>query len=112
LPNPKEIGNAGSFFKNPIISMEVYYDLLKRYPDIPSYPISDILVKIPAGWLIQKSGWKGRKVGNVGVHKNQALVLINYGGGTGQEIVNLALEIKKSVSAYFGVEIEAEVNII
>lgn len=112
LPNPNLIGNAGSFFKNPIVERTLFEALTETFPDIPGYEVSKSQVKIPAGWLIEKAGWKGKKVGNVGTYKNQALVLVNYGGATGEELWNHALRIQKSVSETFGVELTPEVNII
>jgi UDP-N-acetylmuramate dehydrogenase len=112
LPNPKEIGNAGSFFKNPIVSKDKFEDILKEYNDIPSYPLDDNSVKVPAGWLIEKAGWKGKRVGNCGSHVRQALVMVNYGGASGEEIMNLAMEIKKDVKDKFGIELSPEVNFI
>jgi UDP-N-acetylmuramate dehydrogenase len=112
LPDPKEIGNAGSFFKNPVIPIHQFRTLLEKYPDLPSYPApSSDMVKIPAGWLIEKAGWKGYRKENIGVHEKQALVLVNYGAGKGSEILQLAQEIKADVLEKFGVEIEAEVNV-
>ncbi|MCK5170981.1 MAG: UDP-N-acetylmuramate dehydrogenase [Bacteroidales bacterium] len=112
LPKPEEIGNAGSFFKNPVVQNYKAEELKKSYAEIPFYSQEDDLVKIPAGWLIEKAGWKGKKVGKVGVHHKQALVIVNYGGATGQEILYLAQEIQKSVKEKFGIEIEMEVNIV
>ena len=112
LPNPEDIGNAGSFFKNPVVYANVIEDLKKSYTDIPFYLQKNDLVKIPAGWLIEQAGWTGRNIGKVGVHQKQALVLINHGGATGQEIVDLAQEIQKSVKERFGIDIEMEVNIV
>jgi UDP-N-acetylmuramate dehydrogenase len=112
LPDPKEIGNAGSFFKNPVISIELFRALLEKHPSLPSYPTPEAnMVKIPAGWLIEQAGWKGFRKGNIGVHEKQALVLVNYGGGKGSEIYQLALDIKADVFEKFGVEIEPEVNV-
>ena len=112
LPNPKEIGNGGSFFKNPEILSSQFEELKKQFPTIVGYPISDNLTKVPAGWLIEQCGWKGKVVGNTGSHKNQALVLVNYGSAKGEEIWNLAKEIQKSVLDKFGIEIEPEINIV
>jgi UDP-N-acetylmuramate dehydrogenase len=112
LPDPKVLGNAGSFFKNPVISKQQFEELLLKYPIMPNYPQADGTVKIPAGWLIEQCGWKGKVVGNTGSHKMQALVLVNYGGATGHEIYNLALDIKQSVQEKFGIEINPEVNVV
>lgn len=112
LPNPKEIGNSGSFFKNPVIPL-VRYNLLKQqYPTIPSYPINDLEVKVPAGWLIEQAGWKGKTIDNYGVHKNQALVLVNYGGASGASIYELAEKIQESVKNLYNISLQMEVNII
>lgn len=111
LPDPKEIGNAGSFFKNPTISDSTYQSLQKEHPEIPGYP-NEEGVKVPAGWLIEKAGWKGKRIGKVGVHEKQALVLVNYGGGQGEEIVSLAKEIQASVLEKFGIELSPEVNFL
>ena len=112
LPNPTEIGNSGSFFKNPVISKTLYSTLLENFKDIPSYPVSKKEVKVPAGWLIEKAGFKGKRFGNYGVHKNQALVLVNYGDAKGTDILNLSKLIQKTVHRLFGISIEAEVNIL
>lgn len=112
LPDPKEIGNAGSFFKNPVISTDLFTLVQEQYPSIPSYPNGKDLVKVPAGWLIEQAGWKGKTLDNYGVHKNQALVLVNYGGATGQEIYDLSSAIIQSIQEKFGIELEREVNII
>lgn len=112
LPNPKEIGNSGSFFKNPVISKKQFNALAENFKDIPSYPISDDEVKIPAGWLIEKAGFKGKRFGNYGVHKKQALVLVNYGNANGEDILNLSKLIQKTIKRLFNVTIEAEVNIL
>lgn len=112
LPNPAEIGNAGSFFKNPVIDANQFENLKKKYPDIPSYAQPNGDVKVPAGWLIEQCGWKGSKEGDIGVHKNQALVLVNYGGGKGSEIRDLALRVQASVEEKFGITITPEVNVI
>jgi len=112
LPDPKKIGNSGSFFKNPVISKLHFNTLIQNFPEMPSYYVSDNLVKIPAGWLIEQAGFKGKTFGNYGVHKNQALVLVNYGGANGNDIKNLALLIQKTIAKIFNIELEAEVNII
>ncbi|GAB4116884.1 MAG: UDP-N-acetylmuramate dehydrogenase [Thermoflexibacter sp.] len=112
LPNPKQIGNAGSFFKNPEISKQLFEEIKEKYPSTPSYPIDEQRVKVPAGWLIEQCGWKGKRIGNTGVHKDQALVLVNYGGATGQEIKSLAEQIQQSVLEKFGICLSMEVNII
>lgn len=112
LPNPKDIGNSGSFFKNPVISKTHFNKLLNNFEEIPSYPISEDYVKVPAGWLIEKAGFKGKRFGNYGVHKNQALVLVNYGNAKGMDILNLSKLIQKTVKRLFGISIEAEVNIL
>ncbi|MEO9966781.1 MAG: UDP-N-acetylmuramate dehydrogenase [Reichenbachiella sp.] len=112
LPDPQEIGNAGSFFKNPVITTSHFEELRQTYPNMPNYPQSDRLVKIPAGWLIEQCGWKGKKEGEVGVHDKQALVLVNHGCGKGQAIQDLAGRIRTSVLDQFNVDIIPEVNII
>jgi UDP-N-acetylmuramate dehydrogenase len=112
LPNPLVLGNAGSFFKNPEVSVDFYIKLKTTYPLVPGYPASDSGVKLAAGWLIEQCGWKGLRKGNTGSHKDQALVLVNYGAATGKEIYSLALEIKQSVFEKFAVAIEPEVNVI
>lgn len=112
LPNPAEIGNAGSFFKNPIVPHTEVERLLKTNPQMPFYKIDEGESKIPAGWLIEQAGWKGKKINNYGVHKNQALVLVNYGGAQGNDIKNLAFDIKADVQQKFGIEINPEVNFV
>jgi len=112
LPDPAEIGNAGSFFKNPTISEIDYEGLKAEFADIPGYEQPNHEVKVPAGWLIENCGWKGKTYGEIGVHKNQALVLVNYGNGNGFDLKNLAMEIQQSVSKKFGIELEMEVNVI
>jgi len=112
LPDPAVIGNAGSFFKNPEISAEAFAELKSRYPDIPSYPAPQNKVKVPAGWLIERCGWKGKKLDNYGVHADQALVLVNYGGALGDQIRSLAYEIIASVKETFGITLTPEVNIL
>lgn len=112
LPDPKVLGNSGSFFKNPIINSEAFQILQNTFPKIPFYQISSLEYKIPAGWLIEQSGFKGKRYGEAGVHKNQALVLVNYGKATGKEVHKLAMNIQKTVKKNFGIELEPEVNII
>ncbi|MGK0254758.1 MAG: UDP-N-acetylmuramate dehydrogenase [Mariniflexile sp.] len=112
LPNPKVIGNSGSFFKNPLVSKTHYNNLLQNFEDMPSYAVSDNEVKIPAGWLIEKAGFKGKRFGNYGVHKNQALVLVNYGNANGNDILSLSQLIQKTIKQLFDISIEAEVNIL
>lgn len=111
LPDTRIIGNAGSFFKNPVISIEQYEDLKGQYREIPHYPASERLVKVPAAWLIDRLGFKGLIRNGIGVHKNQALVLVHYGNGTGKDILNLAYEIQNKVKEVFNIEITPEVNI-
>lgn len=112
LPDPKEIGNSGSFFKNPVISTAHFESLKAVFPDIPSFPVSVDLTKVPAGWLIEQCGFKGKRIGDAGVHKNQALVLVNYGNASGKEIYELAVTIQKTVQEKFGIALEMEVNIL
>lgn len=112
LPDPKRIGNAGSFFKNPMITRNEFTALQEMFATMPSYTVDDAHVKVPAGWLIEQCGWKGKKVGNVGVHAQQALVLVNYGGGEGREIFELARAIQQSVKEKFNIELQMEVNMV
>ena len=112
LPNPKEIGNSGSFFKNPVISKSKYTELAKSHKNMPFYVVSDTEVKIPAGWLIEQSGFKGKRIGETGSHKSQALVLVNYGKATGKEVYALAQKIQETVLENFEIPLEIEVNII
>ena len=112
LPDPKEIGNSGSFFKNPVISEIAYKKLQSNFPAIPCYAVSESKIKVPAGWLIEKAGFKGKRFGNYGIHKKQALVLVNYGGAQGKDILKLAQLIQSTVNRIFGIDIEAEVNIL
>lgn len=112
LPDPKIFGNAGSFFMNPVISKAHFNELLAQYPQMPHYFVSETEEKVPAGWLIDQCGWKGKQIGNAGVHDKQALVLVNKGGATGAEIVYLAEQIQASVKSRFGIELRAEVNYI
>ncbi|MBQ6209369.1 MAG: UDP-N-acetylmuramate dehydrogenase [Prevotella sp.] len=112
LPDPKVQGNAGSFFMNPIVPKEKYVELAALYPDMPHYYVDEQHEKIPAGWMIDQCGWKGRALGRAGVHGKQALVLVNRGGATGNDIVNLCEAIRKDVFERFGIEINPEVNVI
>jgi UDP-N-acetylmuramate dehydrogenase len=112
LPDPSRIGNAGSFFKNPSIQADLMDFIKNDYPSLPSYPSTDGLVKIPAAWLIEQCGWKGKTFDNIGVHQHQALVLVNYGGGKGEKIWELAMKIKESVKEKFNITLQPEVNVI
>ena len=112
LPDPKEIGNSGSFFKNPVIPTSDFEHLLSKHPEAPHYKISDKEVKVPAGWLVEQCGFKGKRYGDAGIHKKQALVLVNYGTATGKEIFDLSKQIQKTVLEKFGIALEAEVNVI
>jgi len=112
LPDPKVLGNSGSFFKNPIIPLEEFTAFSDQNENAPYYKVSEDAYKIPAGWLIEQCGYKGKRFGDAGVHKNQALVLVNYGNASGQELLNLSKEIQKAVLDKFGIRIQAEVNII
>lgn len=111
LPDPAVLGNSGSFFKNPEISREQFEGLAKEFPHIVSYDLPSGQVKIPAGWLIEQAGWKGKRVGNTGAHAKQALVLVNYGGATGAEVWQLAMDIQASVKEKFGIKLSPEVNV-
>ncbi|WP_439130338.1 UDP-N-acetylmuramate dehydrogenase [Polaribacter sp.] len=117
LPDPKEIGNSGSFFKNPVIAKTAFLKLQKEYPKIPSYPVissgvEKSQVKVPAGWLIEKAGFKGKRFGDYGVHEKQALVLVNYGNASGKDIYQLAKNIQQKILELFNIALEIEVNII
>ena len=112
LPEPSDLGNAGSFFMNPMVSVQKFIQLQEEYPDMPHYPVDENTVKVPAGWMIDRCGWKGRAIGRAGVYQKQALVLVNLGGATGNDISNLANEIIKSVKDKFGIDIHPEVNYI
>lgn len=111
LPNPEEIGNAGSFFKNPVVDISIMQQIKRQHPDVVSYPAGENQVKLAAGWLIEKAGWKGYRKGDAGVHKNQALVLVNYGQANGNEISDLADSLIEDIQKKFGVMLEKEVNI-
>ncbi|MCH8546060.1 MAG: UDP-N-acetylmuramate dehydrogenase [Cryomorphaceae bacterium] len=112
LPDPAMLGNCGSFFKNPVVSKEKAESLLKKHPEMPSYPVSDTETKIPAGWLIEQCGWKGKAEGNASMHKQQALVLINLGNASGAELYAHAQRVKQSVKAFFDIQLEEEVNVL
>jgi UDP-N-acetylmuramate dehydrogenase len=112
LPDPAQIGNAGSFFKNPEIPSKQYAELKKTFTEMPGYIVSSEKVKVPAGWLIEQAGWKGYRRGAIGVHERQALVLVNYGGGNGNDIKALSAEIQASVKSKFNIDLSAEVNFI
>ena len=112
LPDPKELGNSGSFFKNPIVLKSDFEKIHQKFPEMKFYEVSATEVKVPAGWLIEQAGFKGKRFGDAGVHKNQALVLVNYGTATGQEILDVAKKVQQTVFETFGIPIEAEVNII
>ncbi|MBQ7893238.1 MAG: UDP-N-acetylmuramate dehydrogenase [Alistipes sp.] len=112
LPDPAVLGNAGSFFKNPVVGAAAAERLLAEYPDMPHYPAPEGRVKLAAGWLIDRAGMKGRRKGAVGVHERQALVLVNHGGATGGEVIAFAHEVQERVRGKFGIEIDTEVNIL
>jgi UDP-N-acetylmuramate dehydrogenase len=112
LPDPNKIGNSGSFFKNPVISKTQFLELQKENPNAPNYIISETAVKVPAGWLVEQAGFKGKRFGDAGVHKKQALVLVNYGNATGHEVFQLAEKIQKKVLKKFRISLEIEVNVV
>lgn len=112
LPDPAVLGNAGSFFKNPVVEASVAENLLKAYPDMPHYPAPEGREKLAAGWLIDRTGMKGHRAGNVGVHERQALVIVNHGGATGGEVIAFARTVQTRVREKFGIEIDTEVNIL
>jgi len=112
LPDPKEIGNSGSFFKNPVVTFDSFEKIKDKYPEVPHYIVSENTVKIPAGWLIEQCGFKGKRFGDAGVHNKQALVLVNYNNATGKEIYNLAKKIKEKVFEIFSIDLDIEVNVI
>lgn len=111
LPDPKKLGNSGSFFKNPIVDESTFLHFKQKFPEAPFYEVTTTTFKIPAGWLIEKAGFKGKRIGDAGVHKNQALVLVNYGNASGKEILNLSNSIRETVYNLTGIAIEPEVNI-
>ncbi|WKD86951.1 UDP-N-acetylenolpyruvoylglucosamine reductase [Polaribacter huanghezhanensis] len=111
LPDPKEIGNSGSFFKNPVITTQQFIEIQKQHPTIPSYKISETETKVPAGWLVEQCEFKGKRFGDAGVHEKQALVLVNYGNASGKEIHQLAQNIQQAVFKKFQISLEIEVNI-
>lgn len=112
LPDPKVLGNSGSFFKNPVISRSHFEKVQAQFPEIKFFEVSPTEVKVPAGWLIEQAGYKGFRKGDAGVHKNQALVLVNYGSATGQDILALSREVQQAVFDKYSIAIEAEVNVI
>ncbi len=112
LPDPKELGNSGSFFKNPILLKTDFDKIHQKFPEMKFYEVSETEVKVPAGWLIEQAGFKGKRFGDAGIHKNQALVLVNYGNATGQEILDVSKKIQETIYKTFGIHIEAEVNVI
>ena len=112
LPDPKELGNSGSFFKNPILLKTDFEKIHAKFPEMKYYDVSESEVKVPAGWLIEQAGFKGKRFGDAGIHKNQALVLVNYGNATGQEILAVSKDVQKTIFEKFGIHIEAEVNVI
>ena len=112
LPDPKELGNSGSFFKNPILLKSDFEKIHQQFPEMKFYEVSETKVKVPAGWLIEQAGFKGKRFGDAGIHKNQALVLVNYGNATGQEILDVSNKIQDTIFKTFGIHIEAEVNVI
>lgn len=112
LPNPKELGNSGSFFKNPIVDKSIVENLLKTYPEMPHYMVNEQQTKVPAGWLIEQAGFKGKRIGNAGMHAKQALVLVNYGEATGAELWEVAQMVQSEILSKFGIALEPEVNVI
>ncbi|PST84385.1 UDP-N-acetylenolpyruvoylglucosamine reductase [Pedobacter yulinensis] len=112
LPDPSTIGNAGSFFKNPVIEKYEFAEVVAKHPEVVHYPTADGRIKLAAGWLIEQCGWKGKVVGHTGTWKNQALVLVNHGGATGKEILDFSAAVISSVKEVFGIELEREVNIL
>jgi UDP-N-acetylmuramate dehydrogenase len=111
LPDPKELGNSGSFFKNPVVDKATFTKFIEKHPEAPFYKVNESAFKIPAGWLIEQAGFKGKRFGDAGVHKKQALVLVNYSNAAGVEILNLSKKIQEKVQELFGIALEAEVNV-
>ena len=111
LPDPTKIGNSGSFFKNPIINKDEFFNLKNKYPDIPNFFEPSNKIKIPAAWLIEKMGYKGKRFGDAGIHNKQALVIVNYGNAKGSDILMLAKEIQEKILIHFGIKLETEVNL-
>lgn len=112
LPDPKELGNSGSFFKNPVLLKSDFEKIHQNFPEMKYYEVSETEVKVPAGWLIEQAGFKGKRFGDAGIHKNQALVLVNYGNATGREILAVSTTIQETIFKLYGIRIEAEVNIV
>jgi UDP-N-acetylmuramate dehydrogenase len=112
LPDPEQFGNAGSFFKNPLVDRSIFKCIRVDYQDVPNYPEAGNCVKIPAAWLIEKAGWKNKRIGNVGTWPNQPLVIVNYGGATGQEILDFSEKIREDVDRKFGIYLDREVNVV
>lgn len=112
LPDPEQIGNAGSFFKNPFVSEVILGSIQKKYPKLPVFRDRSGGVKIPAGWLIEQCGWKGKRIGDAGIHEKQALVIVNHGNATGNELFDLSEKVRKSVADTFGIDLEREVEVI
>ncbi len=112
LPDPEILGNAGSFFKNPVVSFAKIEEMIAEYPEIPFYKFDEGNYKVAAGWLIEKAGWKGKRIGDAGVHENQALVLVNYGKASGEELLKLSEEVQSSVQSKFGIGLDREVTVL
>jgi UDP-N-acetylmuramate dehydrogenase len=112
LPDPNELGNAGSFFKNPVVDETIFNKLISQWPDMVGYPAGSGKMKVAAGWLIEKCGWKGKRIGDVGSHSMQSLVIVNYGQATGDQIYKFAMDVKKSVKVKFDIDLLPEVNIL
>ena len=112
LPDPAKIGNAGSFFKNPEISENKFEELKGKFPGIIGYNTAENIIKVPAGWLIENAGLKGKRIGNTGTHPKQALVIVNYGNATGEEILQYKDFVKEKIFERFGIELEEEVNVV